>query len=513
MKAHAMKNQTIRNTLLAALVLLLGCASAEVKPTEDAKPAVNAGAPKAAADAEAKQKLLATPGAPDAEFRATKPAAASGNDTFKAPVPVEKKLKNGARLLVVENHAVPLVAIDIAIPVGADVVPLDKTGLDDFTATMLNESTMKRSSLELAGAIDDLALNLSSSAGPETMHLTINSLSETLPQALDLMAEVLLQPAFKAEDIERVRDQLLTGLVQKNASPPAMASDQLVRMFYGAKHPLGQPNGGTAETIKSITAADLKKFHDTWYRPNGAVIGVSGDVSASDIQAMLEARLAGWKPKTTAKPKLAAVPVLPKQVVLVDKADASQSQVWVVGKLFPARSPDAIAVTVANNVVGGLFNSRINLNVRETKAWSYGVRSRVSLRRNDGWVLTSGGIQAPFTAEALGEYYKELDAFAGGELREGELDRAKEAVIRVLPSALETNSAVAASMTNLALNGMPLDYYATLPAKVAKVDAKEIARVAKKYFSSAKMPAVVVGPKALSQEKLTAMKIGDVVNP
>ncbi len=513
MKAHAMTHQTIRTTLVAVFALLLGCASAEVKPTAVSKPAVDPAAQKAAADAVAKQKLLATPGAPDAEFRNAKPPAASGNDSFKAPVPVEKKLKNGARLLVVENHAVPLVAIDIAIPAGADVVPLDKTGLDDFTATMLDEGTLKHGSLELAAAIDDLALNLSSTAGPETMHLTINSLSETLPQALDLMAEVLMQPAFRPEDVERVRDQLLTALLQKYASPPAVASDQLVRMFYGAKHPLGQPNGGTPETIKAITTADLKKFHDIWYRPNGAVIGVSGDVNLSEIQAMLETRLAGWKPKTTAKPKLTPVWALPKQVVLVDKADASQSQVWVVGKLFPAKDPDAIAVTVANNVVGGLFNSRINQNLRETKSWSYGVRSRVSLRRNDGWILTSGGIQAPFTAEALGEYYKELDGFTGGELREGELDRAKEAMIRLLPSALETNSAVAASLTTLALNGLPLDYFATLPAKVAKIDAKEIARVAKKYFSTAKMPAVVVGPKALCQEKLTAMKVGEIINP
>jgi zinc protease len=128
-------------------------------------------------------------------------------------------------------------------------------------------------------------------------------------------------------------------------------------------------------------------------------------------------------------------------------------------------------------------------------------------------VLASGGIQAPYTAEALGEYYKELEAFGTGELRDGELDIAKEAIIRALPSSLETNGAVAGSMTALALNGLPLDYYATLPAKVAKVDAKEVARVAKKYFTVAKMPAVIVGPKELIQEKLTAMKVGEVTLP
>ncbi len=506
--------KTTKTLLTAAVMSLMACATAnpEVKPVETA-PTVDPVAQKAAADAEAKQKLLATPGAPDAEFRMAQPSPAQGSATFTAPVPTEKKLKNGARLLVVENHAVPLVSVDIAIPVGADVDALDKTGLAGFTATMLEESTLKHTSLEMAEAIDDLALHLDSSAGTETLHLTINSLSETLPQALDLLAEVLMQPAFKTDDVERVRNVLLTGLVQKKASPAAMASDQASRLFYGAKHPLGQPRGGTPDTIKAITVADLKKFHDTWYRPNGAVIGVSGDVTAAQMQTLLEARLAGWKPKVTAKPKLPAAPEMPRQVVLVDKPGATQSQVWVMGRLFAAKDADAVAVAVANNVVGGLFGSRLNINLRETKSWSYGVRSRLDLMRTGGLVLASGGIQAPYTAEALGEYYKELEAFSNGDLREGELDRAKEAIIRALPSSLETNTAVAGSMTNLALNGLPLDYFATLPARVAKVDAKEVARVAKKYFTVAKMPAVIVGPKELSQEKLTAMKVGDVTLP
>jgi len=504
---------TTTRTLLCALVLMMGCASAEVKPTPEAQAPVDPMAQKAAAEGEAKQKVLAMPGAPDAEFRQTQPRPTSGGAAFNAPVPTERKLKNGARVLVVENHALPLVAIDIAIPVGADVVPLDKTGLDAFTAMMLKEGTTKRSSLELAEAIDDLALNLSSTSGSETIHVSINSLAETLPQALDLLAEVLMQPSFKPEDTERARNVLLTGLLQKKASPAAVANDQAIRLFYGPQHPLGQPRGGTADTIKAITVADLKKFHDTWYRPNGAVIGVSGDVTANDVQALLEARLAAWKPKTSAKPKLPAPPTLPRQVVLVDKPGASQSQVWVMGRLFAAKDPDAVTMGVANNVVGGLFGSRMNINLRETRSWSYGVRTNLQLLRTDGFILTAGGIQAPYTAEALGEYYKELEGFSTGELREGELDRAKEAMIRSLPSQLETNGAVAASMTALALNGLPLDYYQTLPARVAKVDAAEVARVAKKYIVVNNMPAVVVGPKESSQEKLTAMKVGDVTLP
>jgi zinc protease len=447
---------------------------------------------------------------PDAEFRASKPATAAGTLSFTAPLPIESTLKTGARLLVVENHSVPLVSIDIAILAGVDAEPAGKAGLAQFTAALLDESTKHHSSLELATALDDLAAQLSVSAELEASHLRLNCLSETLPQAMDLLVEVLTEPAFKTEDVDRVRGLLVTALQQKNASPRAAAQDQTMRLVFGDKHPLGQPSGGTPSSLQAMTGEDLKAFHSAYYQPNNAVISVSGDTTAAEMQKLVAARLGSWQGKAALRAKLPALPALKRGVVLVDKPGASQSQVWMAGRLFAANTPDAVPVAVMNNVLGGLFGSRLNLNLRENKSWSYGVRSQPQLLRTTGVLLASGGIQAPYTAEALGEYQKEIGALASGELKAGELEMAKAAIIRSLPAMLETNDSVAVSIANLAVSGRPLDYFKTLPGKVAKVTAAEVARVAKKYLVLDAMPAVVVGPKAASEEKLKGLGVGPV---
>jgi len=484
---------------VAATTGASGAAPTDARPASAATAATPATTPAATATG------TSTATTPDAEFRDAKPNAEGTTPSFVAPAPIERRLATGARLLVVENHNVPLVSIDVAVQAGMDVEPTGKTGLADFTAALLNESTLGHDSLALATALDDLAALLSVSADLEVSHVRLNCLVETLPQALDLLVEVLTRPAFKPEDVERVRGLMVTNLMQKKASQRALAQDAAMRLLFGETHALGQPSGGTTASLQGIGVADLQAFHDAWYRPNNAIISVSGDISAEAMQKLLNERLAHWEAKVTPRPAAPALPTLVRQTVLIDKPGASQSQVWVLGRLFAATDPDAVAVSVANNVLGGLFGSRLNLNLREGKSWTYGVRSAAQLLRSSGALLARGSIQAPYTAEALGEYHKEIGAFAAGGVREGELDMAKAAVIKSLPALLETNDAVAGSVAALASNGLPLDYFKTLPTKVAKIDAAEVARVAKKYFTLDAMPAVIVGPKAASEQKLGAL--------
>jgi zinc protease len=192
----------------------------------------------------------------------------------------------------------------------------------------------------------------------------------------------------------------------------------------------------------------------------------------------------------------------------VDRPGLSQSQVWVVGELFPAGHADRVPMAVLNNVLGGLFNSRLMLNLRETKGYSYGVRSSLRLDSDRGWLVAAGGLQAKFTAESVDEFEKELAAMSSGVLREGELARAKEALIRGLPVSLETNGAVAGSLASAAALGLPLDWYARLPGRIASVKAADVARVAKAWIRPERMAVIVVGPRAESQEKLEALRLG-----
>jgi len=308
-----------------------------------------------------------------------------------------------------------------------------------------------------------------------------------------------------------VRGLLITEAEQKQSSTVSLARDEMNRIVYGEKSPWGQPSGGTKETLSKITVADLEKFHAAHFRPTNAIISVSGDVDPAALPALLESKFSSWKKQPHAPIKLPQVAASSKRsVVLIDKPGASQSQVWVFGTAVAAKDPDAVPLRIASYILGGPF-ARLDMNIREGKGYSYGVRANVNLMRDHGTWVASGGIKANVTAEALAEYEKELTALATGALKDGELANAKEALIRSLPTQLERNDAVAGAMANLAFNGQPLDYYRTLPAAVASVDAAAVARVAARYDRPEVWSVVIVGPRAASEEKLKAMNLGEVV--
>jgi zinc protease len=500
-------------TALLALVLL-GCASTS-KTAAKPIPAPETAAPAASAPVPAAPPVAARPPPEpppmqDAPYRQQRPAPLAVQPRFIAPVPMLRKLRNGARLLVVENHALPLIAVDVVFLSGTDKEPIEKSGLAEFVADTVDEGTASRTATQLAEQIEDLAALISAGAGRESSSVHLDCLSETLPQALELLADIVQHPAFRAPDVERVRTLRLTQLQQKNASPGALAADQAARILFGEKHPWGQPAGGTPETIGAITPADLAKFHQTWWVPNNAVISVSGDVTAAQMQKLLEERFAQWKPRALPKVALPAVPELSPGIVALDKQGTTQSQVWVLGRMFPAKNPDALAMRLANTVLGGIFTSRLNMNLREKNAYSYGVGSGLSLQRNQGTFRAAGGVIAKHTVDAVREYENELRRFSDGTVSDDELAKAKDAFVRGLPSALETNNAVAGALAGLYSLGLPLDYYKTLPSRVGRIGKPEIARVVKKWVHPERWPLVIVGPVAQSEDALRKLALGPV---
>ncbi len=503
---------------LALMALLAACAGSQ----QEAKTPAEKGAPPAAAaqppvappPPPAAQVAQASAGValmPDAPFRAEQPAPLPQQPRFDPPVPVQRKLKNGARVLIVENHALPLVAIELRFLHGVDADPRQKPGLADFVADMVDEGTKTRPAAKLAEEIEDLAAHLGAGASLETASVHLNCLSETLPKALELMADVVQHPAFRPEDVERVRLLKLTGLEQKKANPAALAADRAARILYGKDHPWGQPAGGTPESVASITSADLVAFHAKYWVPNDAVISVSGDVKAAEIVRLLDEKFASWKPKRLPKATLPPLPELSqREIVALEKPGTTQAQVWVIGRLFKATDPDAIPLRVANMTLGGLFTSRLNMNLREKHGYSYGVGSSVSLLRHTGSFSARGGIVAQNTVEAVAEYEKELQKFSDGQVTDAELAAAKEALVRGLPSALETNDAVSSAMANLVALGLPLDYYRTFASKVGKVSQADIRRVATRWIAPARWPVVIVGPVAQSKDALEKLNLGPV---
>ena len=452
-----------------------------------------------------------TPLMPDEPFRARVPPPLARQPHFDPPFPVQRKLKNGARVLIVENHSLPLVAVSVRFLHGIDADRMQKPGLADFVSDTVDEGTKTRSAVNLAEEIEDLAAHLGAGVSLETANVGLNCLTETLPKALELLADVVENPAFRDEDVERVRVLKLTALEQKKANPGALAADEAARILYGPGHPWGQPAGGTPQSIGSITAADLAAFHARWWVPNDAVISVAGDVKAGEIVRLLDEKLASWKPHPLPRLSLPAFPRLTRrEIVAREKPGTTQAQVWVVGRLFKATDPDAIPMRVANLTLGGLFTSRLNMNLRETHGYTYGVGSSVSLMRRSGTFAARGGIVAKNTVEAVAEYENELQTFSNGEISDAELSASKEALVRGLPAALETNDAVASAMGNLVSLGLPLDYYRTFPARVGKVSHADVKRVVKKWITPGRWPVVIVGPVEQSKEALERLNLGPV---
>ncbi|MGE5047655.1 MAG: insulinase family protein [Deltaproteobacteria bacterium] len=485
---------------------------------EPRKPAEQAAMPPpASATAEAQPGAQAQPAAPeaalmpDAPFRAQVPAPLPVQPHFEPPVPVQRKLQNGARVLIVENHSVPLVAVDIRFLHGVDADPKDKPGLAEFVADTVDEGTKSRPAAKLAEEIEDLAASLGASASLETTGVHLNCLAETLPKALDLLSDVVQNPAFRPEDVERVRLLKLTALEQKKANTGALAADAAARILYGPSHPWGQPAGGTPEAVAAITPQDLAAFHDAWWVPNDAIISVSGDVKPAQMVQLLESAFASWKRRPLPRLSLPPFPTLSRRSIDVrEKGGTTQSQVWVVGRMFKATSPDAIPMRVANLTLGGLFTSRLNLNLREKHGYSYGVGSSLSLLRDSGTFAARGGIVAKNTVDAVKEYENELKTFSNGKVSDAELAAAKEALVRGLPAALETNDAVSGAMGNLVSLRLPLDYYRTFPARIGKVRQKDVQRVVTKWIKPDRWPVIIVGPVGQSKDALEKLNLGPV---
>lgn len=443
----------------------------------------------------------------DEAYRAAQPHPLDVPPHFEAPIPVQQRLSNGIPVLIRENHALPLVVVEVLVKTGVQDDPSQAAGLSEFVAGMLPEGTRTRSAMEIATKLEDLAASLSAVSGLESSRIHLNCLTETLGDALDVLADVTQNPAFRDEDTERMRGLKLTGLEQKKGYPPAVAADQMARSLYGDTHPWGQPAGGTPKSVKAIRRADLARFHKTYYVANNAQIVVSGDVTPETVLPLLEARFKGWSNGRVPQAKLPPFPSMKSgRLTLVNRAAATQSQVWLGTRIFPATSPDAVPMFVANNVLGGLFTSRLNLNLREEKGYSYGVHSQVSLNRATGAFIAAGGIFADKTALATGEFVKELRGF--GEVSEAELASAKSAIIGSLPSVLETNDAVAGALNSLTTKGLPLDYYATLAGKVTSVTRADVRRIATSYVAPTAWQVVVVGPLKTSEAELRKLELG-----
>jgi zinc protease len=444
---------------------------------------------------------------PDAEFRHKLPAP--GQTTpFKVPEVKRFRLKNGLRVILAESHKLPLVGVEMVVRTGNGANPPDKAGLADLVADMLDEGTATRSATRIAEEIAQLGATLSTNANWDASSLSVSALSENIGRALDVWADVLLQPAFSEDDLARVRENILSTLARRKDSPPLVAGLTFARVLFGERHPYGWPASGTEESVRRLTRAEVQAFFQEYYRPNNAVLVVAGDIREAELRATMEKRLAGWKPKPIPAVKIPKAPPVEKtRIFLVDKAGAPQSSIRLGLVGIERKNPDYYRALVMNQILGGTFK-RLTLNLREAKGWTYGVASMFEARRAPGPWTAGGEFVANHTADSVAEILKEVSALRSDEVGDKELKETKDEILRAFPARFATANQVAAQMAALAVYDLPDKDLQTFSTRIASVTAADVLKTAQKYLRPDNLVVVVVGDRTAIEASLR--KIADV---
>lgn len=431
---------------------------------------------------------------------------------LRVPVWTKSTLANGADFIVSEKHDLPLVSFSITFLGGANQYePAERTGLASLTASMMSEGTKTRDGEALSNALQLLGTTVSTSIGGESGSMSFVSTTGKFAQTLDILADMLLNSTFPAEALERLRAQRLVALTQARAQPGAIAGRVFPRVLYGLGHPYGRVS--TEESIKAATRDDVVAFHGKYFQPGRALITVVGDVTAATAKPAIEKALTAWA-RGGSRPDFAypAVPERPKTTIyLVDRPGAAQSTVAIGQPGPPRNTPDYFAMQVMNTMLGGMFQSRLNANIREEKGYSYGVSSGFSYGKGPGPFRTGGDIVGDKTDAALVEFMKELKGILGDRpVTDDELQTAKDSLIQRLPGTFASVTAINGALTSLWGQGLPDDYYQQYTKAVAAVGKADVLRVAKKYIDIDRLAIVVVGDRASIEAPLKATNIAPI---
>ena len=432
---------------------------------------------------------------------------------LRVPTWTKSKLANGAELIVSEKHDLPLISFSITFLGGADQFETaDKRGEASLTAAMLNEGTKTRDGEALSNALQLLGTSVSVGIGSENGSISFVSTTAKFAPTLDILADMLLNSTFPPEALERLRAQRLVALNQAKAQPSAIAGRVFPRVVYGDAHPYGQAQ--TENSVKAITRTDVVAFHQNYFKPGRALITVVGDIAPEAVRQVIERGLAAWS--SGGQPPSFTLPTLPAArsttIYLVDKPGSAQST-FAIGLPGPPRNtPDYFALQVMNTILGGMFQARLNANIREEKGYSYGVGSGFGFGKGPRPFRTGGDIVGDKTDAALTEFMKELRGILGARpVTKEELRTAKESLIQRLPGTFASVGAINSAITGLWLEALPDNYYQQYAKAIAPITADDVVRVAKKYIDVEHLAIVIVGDRKTVEEPLRKTSVAPIV--
>jgi predicted Zn-dependent peptidase len=398
-------------------------------------------------------------------------------------------------VLVLEDHRFPIVTTTLNISgAGPIFEPDDKPGLANITAQMLREGTKTRTSRQIAEEVDRIGATLfaNSGYGSASASLGASGLSDNFDQWFGLLTDVLLNPAFPAEELTKLKARIKTQLIQQRTQPSFLADERFRRAVYG-KHPAAV-NSTTAEVVNSLTPEMLSAWHREHYVPQNAILGIAGDVKAPQVIAKLKEWLAGWK-KTDYKESLPPnpTPATEGRIYLVDRPNSVQSTVTMGNIAIDRRHADYLPVVVMNGIVGGGASARLFLNLREEKGYTYGVYSGFTALKYPGPWSAGGDVRTEVTEGALTEFLKELNRIRDERVPVAELEEQKRSIVASFALSLESPATLLNYEITRKIYNLPADYWDTYPGKVMAVTAEDIQRVARQYINPLTQQVVIVG--------------------
>jgi len=427
---------------------------------------------------------------------------------FTLPQGESFQLPNGLRVIHHYNPALPLVAAELVVKSGSDANPDDAPGMAGFTAQMLQEGTATRSAPRIADEIAQLGAFLGSGSSTDASTVSLLSLKSTFAQALDVLADVAQHPAFPTAEVERQRAARIGALTQQRDNPELVAAVASAGALYGAKHPYGYGQLGTEQAIRAVTRDDLYQFWRRHYLPTNAALIVSGDITLDELRALATSRFGGW-PRAVPAPLVMGDPEGTKaRLVMVDKPGAPQTALRVTQLAANRKTPDYPAMQVMNAALGGLFSSRINLNLREEKGYSYGVFSGFRYDRTPGPFVIAGSVRTDVTGPSIAEIFKEVRGIRATPLPAAELAGARDSQVYSLPGQFETNSTIVGSLAETYVFDLPPDYWRGLPDQFRRVTAQQVQAAAGKYLVPERMKVIAVGDRAKVLPQLKSLGLG-----
>jgi zinc protease len=432
----------------------------------------------------------------------------------KFPAVQRAKLSNGLDIVVAERHSVPVVDMNLLVDAGYASDQFAQPGTAQLSMNMLDEGTKTRNSIDISKDLASLGASLGAFSNLDTSTVSLSTLKSNLDRALGLYADVILNPAFPQSDFDRLKKIQLAQIQRERSQPIPMALRVFPRLLYGAQHAYGNPltGSGTEASVSKLTREDLIKFHSTWFKPNNATLVVVGDTTLAEIQPKLEALFANWKGGNLLKKNIADTPLATKQTVyIVDKPGAIQS-VIITGVLAPPKSnPDELAIESMNTVLGGAFISRLNMNLRENKHWSYGAGSLLWPARAQRMFLAYAPVQTDKTKESMVEVANELRAIIKDRvITADELAMAKANLTQTLPGLWETNAAVSRSINEIIEFKLAPDYYSTYAGRIKTLAVTNLNEAAIKVVKPESLVWIVVGDRAKIEKGIRELNIGEV---